>query len=378
MSKVHVIDRSDQQALINKAFGERISRDRINLEISQNPVTLDLFNSFSNEDREKIIAFLAGERTLQILSDKFFKKILDPEFVPERVESLISAIYGQKVKIIEVLPKEGIIITEGGSQVIMDIIIRLGDGSITTVEMQRLGYLFPGERSSCYVADMLMRQYERVRSQRGKDFSYKDLKNVNLIVIMEESSREFKEVSPKYIHKREVSFDSGARVKTLENITYISLDTFRKKKENEVITPLDEWLTFFTAETPEEVLNLINRNPDFLPMYEEITEYRKSPEEVISMFSEALKIMDRNTTKYMIDELHEQIESQKQTIMRIQKENVDQHQTIMAKDQTITDQHQTIMAKDQTITDQHQTITDLQQTVIKLTEHIAELEKEVH
>jgi len=371
MSKGHVIDRSDQQALINKAFGERISRDRINLEISQNPVTLDLFNSFSNEDREKIIAFLAGERTLQILSDKFFKKILDPEFVPERVESLISAIYGQKVKIIEVLPKEGIIITEGGSQVIMDIIIRLGDGSITTVEMQRLGYLFPGERSSCYVADMLMRQYERVRSQRGKDFSYKDLKNVNLIVIMEESSREFKEVSPKYIHKREVSFDSGARVKTLENITYISLDTFKEKKENEVVTPLDEWLTFFTVETPEEVLNLINRNPDFLPMYEEITEYRKSPEEVISMFSEALKIMDRNTTKYMIDELHEQIESQKQTI-------TDQNQTIVRIQKENLDQHQTIIAKDKTITDQNQTIIDLQQKVTELKEHLTELKKEVH
>ena len=78
-------------------------------------------------------------------------------------------------------------------------------------------------------------------------------------------------------------------------------------------------------------------------MYEEITEYRKSPEEVISMFSEALKIMDRNTTKYMIDELHEQIESQKQTI-----------------------------------TDQNQTIIDLQQKVTELKEHLTELKKEVH
>ena len=196
-------------------LGERISRDRVRSEIRRDPVSAGLFNSFSEEDREKITAFLAGEETLQILSDKFFKKILDPGTVPERVESLLSAIYGQKVEIIEVLPKEGIVITDGGSQVIMDIIIRLGDGSITTVEMQRLGYLFPGERSSCYVADMLMRQYEKVRSERGKDFSYKDLRNVNLIVIMEESSREFKAAAPKYIHKREISFDSGARVKSL-------------------------------------------------------------------------------------------------------------------------------------------------------------------
>ncbi len=47
-------------------------------------------------------------------------------------------------------------------------------------------------------------------------------------------------------------------------------------------------------------------------MYKEISEFRKSPEEVIGMFSEALKIMDRNTTKYMIDELQETINILKQ------------------------------------------------------------------
>ncbi len=219
MSEKHVIDQSDQKKLINRAFGEKISREKILAKISSIPETKNLFDSFSKEDQEKIIGFLAGEQTLQILNDKFFKKILDPETTPERMESLISAIYGENVEIIEVLPKEGIVITEGGSQVIMDIIIRLSDGSITTVEMQRIGYYFPGERSSCYIADMLMRQYEKVRSKKGKNFSYKDLKNVNLIVIMEESSREFKAVAPKYIHRREVFFDSGAKVKSLENIT---------------------------------------------------------------------------------------------------------------------------------------------------------------
>ena len=59
------------------------------------------------------------------------------------------------------------------------------------------------------------------------------------------------------------------------------------------------------------------------------------------MFSEALKIMDRNTTKYMIDELK----------------------------QTITDQNQTITDQKQTITDQNQTIADYSN---KITTHEAE------
>ena len=103
-------------------------------------------------------------------------------------------------------------------------------------------------------------------------------------------------------------------VKNLENVTYISLDTFKEKKDNEISSMLDAWLTFFTAEKPEEVMRLLKIHPEFLPMYKEITEFRKDPEEVIRMFSEALKIMDRNTTKYMIDELHETIIEQDQTI----------------------------------------------------------------
>ena len=93
------------------------------------------------------------------------------------------------------------------------------------------------------------------------------------------------------------------KVKTLENVVYISLDTFRKREHNEINTDLDAWLTFFTAEEPKDVLELIKRRPEFLSMYQDISEFRKKPGEVIGMFSEALRIMDRNTTKYMIDEL---------------------------------------------------------------------------
>ena len=39
-----------------------------------------------------------------------------------------------------------------------------------------IGYLFPGERSACYSADMLLRQYKRVRRELGKKFHYRDIK----------------------------------------------------------------------------------------------------------------------------------------------------------------------------------------------------------
>lgn len=53
-------------------------------------------------------------------------------------------------------------------------------------------------------------------------------------------------------------------------------------------------------------MRLVSTHPEFIPMYQDIANFRKKPEEVIGMFSEALRIMDRNTTKYMFEQLQEQ------------------------------------------------------------------------
>ena len=89
-------------------------------------------------------------------------------------------------------------------------------------------------------------------------------------------------------------------------------------------------------------MRLINSHPEFLPMYKEITEFRKEPAEVIGMFSEELRIMDRNTTKYMIDELHEQVEAAINENKELKKENAENNKTINSQAQTIEEQAKTI------------------------------------
>ena len=179
---------------------------------------------------------------------------------------------------------------------------------------------------------------------------------------METSSKEFRDVAPAYMHKRAVIFDSGAKVKNLENVIYISLDTYKERGDNEINSELDAWLTFFTAEKPKDVLRLLDSHPEFLPMYKEIAEFRKKPWEVISMFSEALRIMDRNTTKYMIDELNE-------TITELMHDNNE-------KDQTISELMLGNNEKDQTISDQNQTISDQNLIIKELRKRISELEQD--
>lgn len=286
-------------------FGKTGSRQSIEEAIKQSYAFYD-WEGIRPEDQERILLFLEGKQGLQILSDKFFQRVFRPDEVPERIESLISEVLGTQVKIVQVLSREGTAISEGGSQVIMDIIVKTEDGAIVNVEMQRIGYYFPGERSGCYTADMIMRQYGAVRAKKGVDFSYSDLKPVTLIVIMEKSSREFSEVAPEYIHKKIITYSSGANVKNLDNVVYISLDTFRNQRHNKISSKLEAWLSFFTYEKPEDIISLVSEYPEFITLYKDIAEFRRKPEEVIGMFSEALRIMDRNTTKYMIEDMQRQ------------------------------------------------------------------------
>lgn len=73
----------------------------------------------------------------------------------------------------------------------MDMVVELEDGSIVNLEVQKIGYKFPGARSACYSADLLLRQYKKVRSKKGKKFNYTDVKDVYTIVLFEKSPPSF-------------------------------------------------------------------------------------------------------------------------------------------------------------------------------------------
>ncbi len=339
---------------ITELFGEPQSRQDI-LETIKHSNVLHDWEGIRPDDREKILLFLEGRQGLQILSDKFFRKVFRPDDFPERIESLISEVLGESVKIVQILSREGTVISESGSQVIMDIVVKTESGAIVNVEMQRIGYYFPGERSSCYTSDLIMRQYSAVRAEKGPDFSYSDLKPVTLIVIMEKSTKEFISAAPEYIHRKITTYSSGINVANLDNVVYISLDTFKKRGYNKISNKLEAWLSFFTYEQPEEIISLVNSFPEFTALYKDIAEFRRKPEEVIGMFSEALRIMDHNTTKYMIEDLQRQYE-----------------EAVAKRDEAVAKRDEAETKLDETETKLGEAETKLDEAEMKLDEAVAE------
>ena len=96
------------------------------------------------------------------------------------------------------------------------------------------------------------------------------------------------------------------------NYIFISLDIFRLKMHNKKVTTLlDAWMTFFSTDDPEEIIKLITDFPQFKLMYETLYQMCRNVENVMGFFSEELREMDRNTVRYMIDELQKEVDTQK-------------------------------------------------------------------
>lgn len=77
----------------------------------------------------------------------------------------------------------------------------------------------------------------------------------------------------------------------MTTICYISLDTFHSVVQN-INNLSDAWLTFLSSDKPEDILRLVKSYPEFMECYHDIVEFRKKPEELMSMYTDAFRIAE--------------------------------------------------------------------------------------
>ena len=83
----------------------------------------------------------------------------------------------------------------------------------------------------------------------------------------------------------------------------LHLTSSKKSKYSKDINELNAWLSLLTATTLDDLVALISDYPWMEAICMDMSEYLYHPEEVVTMFSEALRKLDENTVNYMIDEL---------------------------------------------------------------------------
>ena len=280
-----------------------------------------VFGGWSKEQQKEFLDFCTGAVGVKMLYDSFFKEILSPEYAPERLEEFLSLLLEKKVHIVQVLPNDSTRIADETSLLGTDIVVELEDGSLANVEIQKIGYLFPGERCACYSSDMLLRQYKRVRSRKKKAFSYKDIKDVYTIILFEKSPKEFHAFPETYFHSFSQHSDTGLQLNLLQKYLFVPLDIFRKNQHNKSVTnKLDAWFAFLALDDPEDIIHLIETYPEFRQMYQEAYEICRNLEGIMAFFSKELRELDRNTVQLMIDELQEEAEQLKEEAEQLKGE----------------------------------------------------------
>ena len=350
--------------------------------------------------------YISRKKTLPLLYDPFFKKLFNGDEHRQRLSRLVSSIIGQEVTVIDILPSESSSFED--SFIIMDMIVRLSDGSIANIEVQKIASLFPGERLSCYSADAIMRQYHRLSSATStarysddisqdsdsisaighKTFSYKDMKNVHTIVLFENSnSNLINSDNPElYFHVGTTTFNTHINFPLLQKYHMISLDTFRKYRYSDIIKgnieikkcdydedvyekPLTDqmlrdrlaFLSLFVTETVDEAIAIQNIFPELSEIFNEMNEYLARPEEVLGMFSEALRILNHNTAVLMVDEYRKKYQEMENNL---RKEMQEKQKILDDKDRQINSQKEQFSVQKEQYEEQH----------TKDLERIAELE----
>ena len=315
----------------------------------------DTYREYSvmrDEWKQRFMDFCTGKKTLPILYDTFFKRIFHPDVHPERLSNLISSLIGEKVRVKKILPLEDNYI-DGARMVVMDILVEAEDGSIANVEVQKNPYLFPGERISCYSSDIVLRQYSRTRGEKGKDFLYEDLRKVYTIVIYERTEGIFHELPGKYIHHGKVQFDTGLRLDLLQEYCLVALDVFRDIPYHKEKSILTGWLSFFTTENYEDAEKLVEEYPWLEEIYKEVASYRERPKEVLMMFSDALRELDRNTMQYMIDEQKKEIDEQKRKIEENAKV-IEENAKVIEENAKVIEENQKVIKENQKVIKENQ------------------------
>ena len=376
-------------------------REDIEREIRENPKLLEKYREWDEEQQEEFLDYCTGVKGVKVLYDAFFKEIMNPENTPERLNELLSLLLGQSVTIKRVLPGDSTRLADEQSLLIMDILVELADTSLANVEVQKIGYSFPGQRSACYSSDLLLRQYKRVKGEKKKAFSYKDIKSVYTIVFFETSIKEFHEYPQNYIHKFKQQSDTGLELELLQKYVFIPLDIFRgiyhndgksngKNSANRCWNKTEAWLTFLSTDEPEIIIELISQYPEFKEMYEEIYVMCQNVEKVMEMFSKELIQLDRNTVQYMIDEMQDTIDVQKEELeakqetIDTQKGELEQQKATISTQKneleeqktTINTQKEELEAKQNTIDTQKDEIETMKRQLQSVMAQIEQLKKQ--
>ena len=83
------------------------------------------FNNWTKQQQEEFLAMCTGVKGLKLLYDGFFKEVMNPEYVPERLGGFLSCLLDRELKVIHAIPMDSTRIADESVLMAMDIVVQL-------------------------------------------------------------------------------------------------------------------------------------------------------------------------------------------------------------------------------------------------------------
>ena len=180
-------------------------------------------------------------------------------------------------------------------------------------------------------------------------------KKVYTIVLIQKSTKEFWACPEDYLHYAKQQFNTCLELDLLQEYLLIPLDIFMEKHHN-IDSKLDAWLYFIASDQLDDVCRVVEKYPEFWELYEEVFRFRFQKEELISMYSDALRILDENTVQYMVEEQKEVIEAQKRRLEEKDRALVEKDRALVEKDRALDEKDRALDEKDRVLEAQQEEI----------------------
>ena len=156
--------------------------------------------------------------------------------------------------------------------------------------------------------------------------------------------------------------------------TFISLDTFKSVVQN-INTKREAWLKFLTEDDPDEIVKFVNQYPEFLPCYHDLIAFRQNPKEMINMFSDALRELDRNTERYMVEELNKEVNALKESIAAEKEAMAAEKEIMAAEKEAMISEKEAMIAENEAMAAEKEAMIAENEAMAK---RITELEAQLH
>lgn len=199
----------------------------------------------------------------------------------------------------------------------------MGEKGLRTTYDKVFKYIYDPERHQDRLEDMIVAILgEPVRIVKVLQREGVQLKEQGIFV-METSSETFLADHTHYIHSGRMAYDTGIRLNDLFENIYISLDTYKNFVHTKIKSKKEAWMLFLASDRIEDIMEVCEAYPEFIPIYQEVFEFSDQVEELVMMFSDALRQMDRNEERYMVEELRMEREALEKEKDKLSRENRD-------------------------------------------------------